>query len=272
MKAVSLFLFVRKLPVKKINSRRLVYLFIVMSALIFSSSVAAEEWDANLLWGNKAPLGTPVSGVVTAVNVSVGDFVKRGSVLMSLDSRLQQAEVLAQKAALQSAEDNRNEAARERERTQELYDRTLISDHDLEMAVIQHHAAISQYQTTTAMLVRSELDLEYTMVTAPFDAWVMDRNVAIGQTIVSRLQATPLFELVEAGFMLARISVPANKISTLHKRKKAKILVAGKQYSGQVSHVALEPVAAGSTEYVVDVMFNSGSALLRSGLSAQVSF
>lgn len=238
----------------------------------FSAAVNAEEWDATLMWGNKAPLGTPVSGVVTAVNVSVGDFVKKGSVLLSLDSRIQQADVLAQKAAVKTAENDRDEADRELERTQELYDRTLISDHDLEVAVIQRDAAESKYQTAKAMLVRAELELEYATVKAPFDARVLSRNVAIGQTIVSRLQATPLFELAEVGFMLARISIPAEKIASVHKRKKAIIAVAGKKYSGQISHVALEPTVPGSKEYVVDVMFNSGKTVLRSGLPAKVEF
>ena len=272
MKSSFLSSFVSTLTAKKNNSRRLVYLFVVVSSLIFSAAVVAEEWDATLLWGNKASLGTPVSGVVTAVNVSVGDFVKKDSVLLSLDSRAQQVEVVAQKAALKSAEDDRDEAARELERTRELYDRTLISDHELEVVVIQNNAAKSRYEMTKAKLVRAELDLEYSTVKSPFDAWVLSRNVAVGQTIVSRLQATPLFELAEAGFMLARISVPAEKVATLHKRKQAKIMVAGKQYTGQVAYVALVPTAPGSAKYAVDVMFNSGKAVLRAGLPAKVSF
>jgi len=245
-------------------------IFVLMC--IFSSALSAEELDATLLWGNKVPLSTPTSGVVTEVNVGVGDFVKHGSVLLNLDNRRQQADVLAQKAALKRAENDRDEAARELERTQELYDRTLIADHDLQVSVIQRDAAESNYQMTQAALVQAELELEYATIKAPFDAWVVSRDVAVGQTVVSRLQATPLFELVEAGFMLARISVSAKKISSVHKRKKATITVAGKQYAGQVAYVALEPTKPGSTEYVVDVMFNSGKTVLRSGLPATVDF
>lgn len=261
-----------ELLVKRINVRRCVYLFIVISALISSAAVTAEEWDATLLWGNKAPLGTPMSGVVTAVNVNVGDFVKQGGVLLKLDSRVQQADMSAQKAALKRAENDRDEGVREWERTQELYDRTLISDHDLEVVVIQRDAAESRYQTAKAMLVRAELDLEYTSMTAPFDAWVMSRNVAVGQTIVSRLQVEPLFVLVESGFMLARMSVSAKKMSKVQKRKKATIHVAGKKYTGQVARVALEPTTPGSENYFVDVMFDSGKTMLRAGLSAKVNF
>lgn len=258
--------------VSRKNNSRWFYQSIFVLMCIFSSALSAEELDATLLWGNKVPLGTPTSGVVTAVNVAVGDFVKRGSVLLSLDSRRQHADVLAQKAALKRAENDRDEAARELERTQELYDRTLIAEHDLQVAVIQRDAAESNYQMTQAALIQAELDLEYATIKAPFDAWVLSSDVAVGQTIVSRLQATPLFELVEAGYMLARISVPAKKISSVHKRKKATITVAGKQFAGQVAHVALESTKPGAAEYVVDVMFNSGKTLLRSGLSATVDF
>lgn len=272
MKSASVLLFNRHLPVRQIKTRLWFGLFIILSTLVFSSAVNAEEWNATLIWGNKASLGTPISGVVVAVEVNAGDFVKQGSVLLRLDDRTQQADVLAKKAVLKAVENDREEAARELERTQELYDRTLISDHDLEVVVIQHDAAKSKYQMAKANLVRAELDLEYSSVRAPFDAWVVNRNVAVGQSIVSRLQVTPLFELVEAGFMLARISVPAEKVSSLHKKKRATISVAGKQYSGQVAHVSLEPTAPGSGKYAVDLMFNSGKTVLRSGLSATVVF
>jgi RND family efflux transporter MFP subunit len=272
MKPAVFFSFKRQLSARSTHRSQWFYPLMLVSALISPGVVNAEEFDATLLWGNKTPLGTPVSGVVTAVNVAVGDFVKKDSVLLTLDSRMQQADVLAHKAAVKQSENDRDEAGRELERTQELYDRTLISDHDLEVAVIQRDAAEAKYQMAKALLLKAELDLEYATVKAPFDAWIVGRDVAVGQTIVSRLQATPLLELVEAGFMLARTSVPAKKISSFHKRKKATITVAGKQYSGQVLHVALEPTKPGSGEYSVDVMFNSGKAVLRAGLPAKVSF
>lgn len=277
MKSSSFLLSVGRPVVERENiqcwfSRAIIFSVFVFSTLVFTVPANAGEWDGAILWGNKAPLGTPVSGVVTVVNVAAGDFVKRGSVLLKLDDRQQQADVLAQRAELKRAGNESDEAARELERTQELYDRTLLADHDLEVAVIHRDAAVAKYQTTKSRLVRAEMDLEYTVLKAPFDAWVLSRDVAVGQVIVSRLQSTPLFELVQAGFMLARISVPAEKISSMHKKKKASIYVAGKKYSGQISHVALEPVKPGSDEYVVDVMFNSGKTVLRSGMAAKVNF
>lgn len=250
---------------------------IILSMLVFPGVLCAEELDATLLWGNKLPLGTPVSGVVKTVNVMAGDFAMQGSVLLSLDDRVFRANVAARSAELKGAENDSNEAVRELERTQELYDRTLISEHEREMVVIQRDTAIAKYQTAQASLAKAEWELDHTQLKAPFDAWVLNREVAVGQTIVSRLQSTPLLELVEAGLMLARTQVSAQRLSNLRKGGKAMVTVAGKQYPGKIQHIAL---AASSTvkpsvdsvHYAVDVVFDSGKTLLRAGLSAKVNF
>ena len=249
---------------------------IILSMLVFPGVVCAEEMDATLLWGNKLPLGTPISGVVKAVNVMAGDFARQGSVLLSLDDRVFRANVTARSAELKGAENDRNEASRELGRTQELYDRTLISEHEREMVVIQRDAAIAKYQTAQAALAKAEWEFDHTQVKAPFDAWVLNCDVAVGQTIVSRLQSTPLLELVEAGVMLARSQVPASRLSNLHKGGKATVTVAGKQYPGKIENIALEAStvkpSVDSLHYAVDVAFDSGETLLRAGLSAKVNF
>jgi RND family efflux transporter MFP subunit len=249
---------------------------IACSVLVFPGVLCAEELAATLFWGNKLPLGTPVSGVVKTVNVVVGDFAKQGSVLLSLDDGVFRANLTARSAELKGAENDRNEAVRELARTQELYDRTLISEHEREVVVIQRDAAIAKYQMAQAALAKAEWELEHTQLKAPFDAWVLSRDVALGQTIVSRLQSTPLLELVEAGVMLARTQVPAQHLSNLHKGDKATVTVAGKQYPGKIEHIALQAStlkpSVDSVHYAVDVAFDSGQTLLRAGLSAKVKF
>ncbi|MBN4079246.1 efflux RND transporter periplasmic adaptor subunit [Beggiatoa alba] len=246
--------------------------FVAGLSIIFSGLLCAEELDATLHWANKAPLSTPVSGVVETVHVAAGDFVKKGAVLMALDDRILRACRLAHSAELKRAKNDRDEAERELGRTQELYDRTLISVHDLELAVIQRDAAAAKYQMAQAALVKADIDLWHAQVRAPFDAWVMKRDVAVGQTIVSRLQVTPIFELVETSVMLARAQLTAKQLSTLRKSGKAMVVVDGKTYQGTIHYIALEPSAQALQRYAVDVTFNSGNTLLRAGLPAKVNF
>ncbi len=238
----------------------------------FSMQTLAGEVDATLQWVRTVPLSTAVSGVIDTVNANKGERVHSGQVLMKLVGKTFQADVLAQKANLKKAENNNDEAGRELERTQELYDRTLLSDHDLQLVEILRDAATAELQTARAKLSKVERDNFYSVVRAPFDAWVLQRNAQPGQVVVVKLQATPLFVLAEAGRMLARSVVGGTAASKLKLGAKVQVTVAGKKYSGKISFIALEPIKPGADKYAVEVTFPSGKSVLRVGQAAKVKF
>lgn len=245
---------------------------IVLVLSVLSPPLVAEEVDATLQWVRTVPLSTAVSGVVGAVNVSKGDRVRDGQVLMSLVDKTFQADVVAQKANLKKAENNSDEAEREMERTQELYDRTLLSDHDLQLAIIQRDAAMAELQSARRRLSGAEHDLYYSVVRAPFDAWVLQRNVQPGQVVAVELQTSPLLVLAEAGKMLARSEVAGATAGELRLGARAQVTVAGKKYTGKISFISLEPVKPGVDKYTLEVTFPSGKSVLRVGQSAKVAF
>lgn len=240
--------------------------------LMISTGVMADEVDAVLQWQRSVPLSTPVSGVVVKVNGQVGERIEKGQVLIQLDDRARRARVDALKAQLRRAENHRDELEREYERTQELYDRTLIADHDLEMARIQADDGIAQYQTARAGLVQAQMDLEYSTVRAPFNGWITQRNVEEGQTVVSELQAEPLMVLVDAYKMVARMHVNSEALSGLAIGHKASVMVGKNTHSGKVNFIGMNPVKDVKDQYVVTVEFNVGKQLYRAGQVARVSF
>lgn len=244
----------------------------IISLMMAPSLLLAEEVDAVLHWQRSVPLSTPVSGVVVTVNGKVGERVKKGQVLIQLDERARRAKVDALKAELKRAENNRDESEREYERTQELYDRTLIADHDLEMARIQADGGVAQYQTAKANLVQAQMDLEYSTVIAPFDGWITQRKVEAGQTVVSEMQAEPLMVLVDARQMVARIQVKSGTLSKLSMGHKASVIVGKNNHSGKVNFIGMNPVNGTTDQYTVDVEFNVGKQMYRAGQAARVSF
>jgi RND family efflux transporter MFP subunit len=239
---------------------------------VLSTPSHAEEVEATLQWVRTVPLSTAVSGVIDTVDVSKGDRVQKNQVLLHLVSKTFQADVVAQKANLKKAENNKDEAERELERTQELYDRTLLSDHDLQLGIIQRDAATAELQVARSKLTSAERDLYYSVVRAPFDAWVLQRNAQPGQVVVVKLQASPLLVLAEAGRMLARSEVGGAMAGKLRLGTTTQVTVAGKKYTGKISYISLEPVKPGVDKYTVDVSFSSGNSVLRVGQAAKVTF
>lgn len=240
-----------------------------------AAGAAAAELDGALQWAQRIELGVPVSGVITEVAVDAGDAVGKGQVLLRLDDRGFQAALKKTKAHLQSCRENRDEAERELERAQEMYDRTLLADHDLQMAKIAVSKAEAALAAAEAERTLAALDLEYSQLKAPFDGWVLERRAAPGQAVVSRMQSTTLLTLVESARMRARIMADADELAALAQGTPVQVRVAGKTYSGRVQAAGLEPIgsSAATPRYPVDVIFETGSdGPLRAGQAATVVY
>ncbi len=248
------------------------FLAILFMSVTVSPPIAhAAGLDAKLHWVRKVVMSTPISGVVSSVKVQVGEYVMKGQVLVQLDNRLLSANVVAQKAELKQALNSRDEAQHELGRTQALYDMTSLSDHDLKLAIIDRDAQEAGYQEARAALLQAELDLEYSAVRAPFNAWVINRQVEVGQTVVSRQSVVPLVVLAEAGRMVARAKVSAAKAEKLRKGRDVGVTIDGKTYKGKILSIAMEPELKASDKYSVDSVFETGDKIFRAGQPAKVN-
>ena len=106
--------------------------------------------------------------------------------LLRLDSRGFQAAVDGAEARLDRARPTLQEARREVERAQELYDLGVLSDHELQLTRIALSQADAEYRLGEAGLTQARLDLEYSALRAPFDGLVLETHVAAGETVVTR--------------------------------------------------------------------------------------
>lgn len=212
--------------------------FMTLAAL----AAIAEDVPAVLDWARRVELTTPVSGVVGEVRVEPGQWVKKGAVLVRLSPRSFQAHVSNREAAVSRERELRGEAEREFERAQELYDRTLLSDHDLQMARIGLVTAEARLQTAEAALTLARLDLEWSQVTAPFDGIVVERRIEPGQVIVTRFQGVPMVTLADAEPMIARARVAEATLDRLHTGDSVEVRYGGVSLLGEVRSIGLEPV------------------------------
>ncbi len=247
----------------------LMFLFILLPAALW-----AKDIDAVLQWSRKVELSTPVSGIVTEALVNIGDHVRKGQPLMKLDERPFKAEVEKAKAGVKRLEVKHREAEGELKRAKEMHERELLADHELELARIGSLTSDAEYKAAQAALTKAELDLEYSVVKAPFDGIILNRTVEIGQTIISSMQPAPMFTLAESGYMIARIKITDKELSALSMGQKVSVKVSGKEYKGSINRIGMEPLETkeGSYLYEVDIRFSIGpSAVIRPGQKAFVT-
>ena len=160
-----------------------------------------QHWGMllGLLWAGMASAQTLMlsvsgSGRVAEVTVSPGQQVRAGALLIQLDARAANALLAQRQAERDALREEQAEAQRELDRAEELFERTVLSVTDLQLARSAFAKVDAQYRAAEAAALRAEAELEDLRIHAPADGVVKSVLVAPGQVVVNRCQVTPMLE------------------------------------------------------------------------------
>lgn len=235
--------------------------------------ILADELKVELDWARQVELGTPVRGVVQRVMVKPGQRVKQGDVLLQLDQRGFKAQVAGLKAQLEHFKAELAEARREQDRSLELYDRTVLSDHELQIAKNNFIAAKAKYHKGQADLVLAELDLEYSSLRAPFDAVILARQAEVGQVVVPDLKPIVLFVLVDANYMHANAWLTSKQVAKVEIDMEVTVNIDDDTFNGRVFNIRRASEAgnkSGEKYFILKVEFPMKSQKLYAGQAAVI--
>lgn len=248
---------------------KIVVLFLCSLA---SSLVVAADYQASLDWSNRVELSMLVSGVVEKVHVKEGQSVSKGDLLLQLDERDFAYRSNSAKAIHNRSEANYQEAVREHERAKELYDRRLLSDHELQLKKIALVEAQSSMDRSKADMQLASLSQERSQLKAPFDGQVISVLVHEGESVLNRLQLRPMIILVSKGQMVAVAKVASKAAAKLSEGMSASVGVRGDWMIGSVLQVGNEAVQVTDKDsfYLLTAVFSPGETRLRAGEKATI--
>ena len=230
-------------------SRTLAVLLVCLS----SSLVGAADFQATLDWLKPSTLGTTVSGMIVEVKAQKGQVARKGELLVRLDERDTKARLDSARAAYIESRALYEEASREEERALELYDRTLLSDHELKLAQIDRTRAVAVMEQAAARQTLAEVELERTAVKAPYDGLVREVHVVAGQMILNRVSMQPLVSLVPVGEMRALAAADSKQLEKIRVGMSAQVAVGGDWIEGRVTDINPDKEGSGLVEVVFPV-------------------
>ena len=143
------------------------------------------------------PLTTPVSGVVKSVLVDVGQHVKKGQALVTLDATVYQARVMEAEAGVERVKEEGLDADRDLARVKELYSRAVSSTTELDQSKLRHARTASAVKEAQARLIIARKNLEDSTLRAPFDGTVTARMAEPGMYVAATLQPPTLIVLAK---------------------------------------------------------------------------
>jgi RND family efflux transporter MFP subunit len=165
-------------------------------------------------------LVSEVSGKIQSVSPSfhAGGYVAAGEVLVEIDDRDYQANMLRARAGVESAE---SALAQEKGRAEVAYNeweklprnsQRSQAATDLYLRKPQLELAEAQLLSAAADLRKAEDDLERTIIRAPYDSLVKEKRADLGQYVSP---GTPLATVFAVDYAEVRLAIPQSKLSYL---------------------------------------------------------
>lgn len=150
--------------------------------------------------------------VWTLPGFEAGGFFREGEELLHLDSREYQIAVARARAAVALAESEQRLAAADAARQRRLREQGASSSADLEQFESRALVAAAALDEVRAHLAQAELDLERTVVRAPFDGRVRSRAVDLGQFVSP---GSALAEVYAVDYAEVRLPIRTDELAFL---------------------------------------------------------
>lgn len=236
----------------------------------------------------KVDVGAQVSGQIQTLHVQLGQQVKKGELLVSLDPELARNEVaraeatlLQQRALLEARQVDLKLARTEAERQRRLLSGNATAGQEAERAESELAKLEAEVRGQSAVLSRLQADLAqaevrlgYTRIAAPMDGVVVNIPVQVGQTVIA-VQITPvMLTLADLDTITVRTKVPEADIQLVKPGQVARFATIsgdGQRYEGRLRVIQPIPERAGNAVFY-NVLFevDNRARKLYSDMTVQV--
>jgi RND family efflux transporter MFP subunit len=221
--------------------------------------------------GSAARLSFKVSGTVKKVRARVGQRVKRGDLIATLDDSIYRLRVNEVKASLAQVNSELKHAKSQYKRIQKLYVNQNSSLSDLETSRTAYESAKAQYRAMKNRLEQAKLELSYTNLKAPINGAVSEINIRKGENIGV---ATPVAVISSTKSIDVPVYVPGALIDNIHEGDKCKVFFdayKNKTYTANVVEVSRSS-SGRTTTFLIKVRVIKPSKKVLPGMAASVTF
>jgi RND family efflux transporter MFP subunit len=216
-------------------------------------------------------VGTRATGVLTRLKYQVGDYVKKGELIATIDDR----ELLANKRNLEAqieeqkrdleakvAQHEYNKINYERESRlleKEFTTRDSVekAKRELDVGMAQVELAKAKVKEVTEKLKALEVSLSYTKIYAPISGFVSQVTTQEGETVVAGLSAVNLITVIDATKLEMWIYVDETDVGRVKPGMKVEYWVDAyrdKRFSGTVSLIYPQPEIKENIVYYLAIL------------------
>lgn len=218
-----------------------------------------------------AAISTRMMGYITDIKVKVGDKVRQGQLLITIDSRDIQAHQAQAQAMVAEAEAATANAQKDFDRFTALYDQKSATAKELENVTLQYRSAQSRLEAARQMLKEANATLSYAQITAPFSGVITQKYMDAGSMATPGM---PILSLEGNGGFQVTATIPETEIGALSMGDEATVIIKtiNRSFQAVVSEISSSSLATGG-QYLIRIRVPEGaSENLLSGQYANIQF
>lgn len=233
---------------------------------------AAQEYqlDGVIEAINQATLSAEVSGRIQSINFDVNDIVKQGEIIARIRDREYRARLQKTKAALSEVQTGFDDAGREFKRVEGLFKDKVISRAGYDKASANLESARARVAASKASVSEAQLQLDNTVIRAPYSGIVVARHVELGESI-------NIGQAVMSGYapgaLRVYVNVPQSIINAVRQHRKTRVILLDESGSITTSQLTIFPFAdAQSHSFKVRLDLPQSEQPLFPGMLVKVAF
>lgn len=250
------------------------------SEVTWATTGVSNTYSANIEPYAQVDLAFKSSGYIVSIrqvkgpdgqmrNVGEGDYVRKGTVLTTVQEDEFKEKLSQAQAQLARAQADYNRAKLSFDRASVLYDAGAATKPDYDNATAQLDTAKASLQSGQASVTEAGIALGYCQLRAPFDSWVLKRSVDVGSLVGP---ATNGFSVADTRQVKAVFGVPDTVMGSIRLGTQETVSAQAltERFHGRVS--AVSPAAdPKSRVYSVEVTIPNPRNELKSGMIASIT-
>lgn len=219
-----------------------------------------------------------INGRIKSLPVDIGDKVKKGAILFTLDDQDLQIERSSRVTEIESSQLQLERSKRNYERSEKLFSDNLIAKELFEDSRTEYELAKNALERSKRDLELVEDRLTKTKILAPFDCTVLTRPVSIGQAVSGSSgfnSGTEVLSIADLSQMIITAHINQADVIRLKSGQPVDIeieAVPGLKLQGHVDRIAPQAtIKNGIKGFATRILLRNAETLVRPGMTANLN-
>ncbi|CAA6801232.1 MAG: Probable Co/Zn/Cd efflux system membrane fusion protein [uncultured Sulfurovum sp.] len=193
-----------------------------------------QNFVGTLYFNQKSNLASESAGKVLKVYFDNGDTVKKGTLLVTLDSSILDKNIMASQASLREAEANYRKSNKDLKRYKTLLADQSIAHSEYDAIAFATTGLKSRTSALQAGLDAQRIEKNKKKIYAPYDGIITSKMVELGEWVKT---GEPIAQLVNPYVADITINIPEQFIHNIKKGDAIKVMVANEALTGKVKAI-----------------------------------